>query len=137
MRMDAHRHARHYIGFVDEHAARGAHAITARMQLHRASRGSAFLRAANERGIQWHLMAVYPGGRTDERKLKEQRNSARHCWLCEVNIATNPRADAVARRHALGLPTPGPRGGVAARSLLHSLQLLGLAQLYGELKEYE
>ena len=136
MVMDDHRSARHYIGFVNDEIA---NALPDRMRQHRLGRGSRFLAAANQRGIVWHLVAVYRGTRVDERKLKDAHHSERYCPICRRDLAVNPRAGAVSRRAQLGLPEALPIGAmnVAARDLADSLRRLRLSHLHDKLREYE
>ncbi len=132
MRMDEQRAARHYIGFVDELGGGQPHPLVARMRLHRSGKGARFLAAANEKGITWHLASVQRGGRSDERRFKDQANSNRYCPRCALNIATNPRADSEARRIALGIP-----GGVRWPGLEEALSRMRLHHLSALLAEYK
>jgi hypothetical protein len=130
MRQTDTKSARHYIGFVD-----GSGRLVERMALHRSGRGSRFLNAANEYGIRWRLVAVYRGERTDERRLKNQNNSARICPLCELDPAVNPRAHYSLDKLALGIPAYSC-GMQLSRTLLESLRRVGAAHLYGDLRVY-
>ena len=132
--MDDRRSARHYIGFTDSEVN-----IAPRMDAHARGDGSRFLAVANERGIAWHLVAIYKGTRVDERLLKNHKHSERFCPRCRQDIARNPRAGTAARRIALGLPEVLPVGGmqVVGRDLRDCLRRLKLDYLYEELKVYE
>lgn len=133
MVMDARRGARHYIGYVDESRARDA--LVLRMSQHRASRGSRFLAAANEKGIRWRLAAVYKGGQDVERRLKNSANSSRICPLCDLKIAANARADGQAHRLSLGVPIY-VAGLQISRDLAESLRRVGRSDLLPALVPY-
>jgi hypothetical protein len=118
------RRARHYIGFVQDPMT-----LAERIGAHKAGTGAKFLAAANGYGIAWRLVSVRVGSRDDERKLKLVHNSIRYCPLCQIDPALNPRAVVEQRRRRLFAST--------APSLRGDLTRLGLAHLYGTLKEYE
>ncbi len=65
----AKHQARYYVGW--------ALSIEARLAEHRSGNGAAMLRAANERGIGYRIVASFPGSRDDERKIKRQKNTPR------------------------------------------------------------
>ena len=67
-------HARHYLGWTSNLAARLAH--------HRAGTGSALMRAVRADGISWELARTWTGDRHRERQLKGQGGRARLCPLC-------------------------------------------------------
>jgi predicted GIY-YIG superfamily endonuclease len=61
--------AQYYLGYCAEDR------ILERLAEHRAGRGSAMLRAANERGIHYDVIRTWPGGtRKLERKFKNRKN---------------------------------------------------------------
>lgn len=64
--------ARYYIGFCHDDRD-----LADRLAEHRAGRGAAMCRAANQRGIAYALVATLPGGRDAERRLKRQKNTPR------------------------------------------------------------
>jgi hypothetical protein len=57
-------HARHYLGWTPYTSPALRH------QQHRLGRGARLLQVANERGITYSLVRLWPGGRSLERKLK-------------------------------------------------------------------
>lgn len=63
----SYRHARHYLGFTND--------LEARLAAHRAGRGSPLVAAAVRAGIDFELAAIWPGDRTEERRLHRYRNS--------------------------------------------------------------
>lgn len=66
------RPARYYIGWAKDDMT-----FTARLKHHANGTGSAFCRAAAERGIGFTVVAMMPGSREDERRLKRQKNTPR------------------------------------------------------------
>ena len=66
------RPARFYIGWAKDDAT-----FTARLKHHMNGTGSAFCRAAAKRGIGFTVVAMMPGSREDERRLKRQKNTPR------------------------------------------------------------
>lgn len=74
----AYKHAQHYLGFVDEDDK-----VLERLAKHQAGIGSKFLRAVNAAGIRYFIAHVWPGyTRTQERKLKNRKNSRKLCPIC-------------------------------------------------------
>lgn len=71
-------HARHYIGFVDGDADQ----VQARLQEHRAGWGARILAECNRRGIQYDVVATFPGDRSRERQMKHWKKSGRKCPIC-------------------------------------------------------
>jgi predicted GIY-YIG superfamily endonuclease len=67
--------ARHYLGYCRH--------VPSRMEAHRTGRGARFMQVVRERGIAWSIARIWPGDRTYERKLKNQKNAARLCPLCK------------------------------------------------------
>lgn len=66
----------HYIGFCEGNPED-------RLKMHRSGRGAKFLAAANEYGISYNIVRVWPeGDRNFERKLKNGRNHCYHCPVC-------------------------------------------------------
>jgi hypothetical protein len=70
-------HAKHYIGYTpDEEADK-------RLATHKAGRGSRLLAALNKKGIGYKVVRTWPNeDRAFERKLKNQKHSARLCPCC-------------------------------------------------------
>lgn len=67
-------HANHYLGYTAD--------LDARIELHRSGGGAKILRAANEAGIEWHVVRTWKGGRTLERRLKKFKKSRQLCPVC-------------------------------------------------------
>lgn len=68
-------HAQHYIGKTEAYGRR--------LKAHRAGNGARILRAANEQGIKWRVVARWFGGRTLEKKLKARHDTAALCPVCQ------------------------------------------------------
>jgi predicted GIY-YIG superfamily endonuclease len=66
--------ARHYLGYTTH--------LPSRMQAHLTGRGARFMQAAHERGISFVIAAVWPGDRSYERKLKNQKRGPKLCPIC-------------------------------------------------------
>lgn len=64
--------ARFYIGWAKDDTT-----FTARLKHHANGTGAAFCRAAAERGIGFRVVAMLPGSKEDERKLKNYKNTPR------------------------------------------------------------
>lgn len=98
--------AQHYLG----HAAD----LARRIQAHRRGRrynqlghptGCARLvEVAHERGIDWHVARVWPGGYELERQMKAQHNSPRLCPLCNPRVARGERELTAAEIDELLMP---------------------------------
>ena len=69
-------HARHYLGWTPYSTPALRH------QQHLIGRGARLLQVANERGITYGIVRVWPGGRSLERKLKAQHHGPRLCPIC-------------------------------------------------------
>jgi putative endonuclease len=61
--------ARYYLGYCDN--------LERRLKEHEQGKGAAITRACVERGISFKVVAYFPGDRTLERRLKNQKNTAR------------------------------------------------------------
>jgi predicted GIY-YIG superfamily endonuclease len=71
-------HARHYIGFVET-----PDRLDTRIEYHRQGRGSKFLRAVAEAGIDFAVARTWrDGDRRLERRLKNRKEAPRLCPLC-------------------------------------------------------
>lgn len=77
--VEKHEHARHYLGYARDVAARFAR--------HLDGRGSRLLAHLNKLGLKYMLVRIWSDGDRDlERKLKGRKKSAQFCPIC------NPRA---------------------------------------------
>lgn len=69
-------HSQHYIGWTND--------LPNRMHEHETGRGSAFLRAAKEAGINFKVVRTWEGqDRNFERKLKNRKNAKFLCPTCQ------------------------------------------------------
>lgn len=59
-----------------------------RISQHRAGIGAAITRAAVQRGYQLNVVALFPGGRQEERQLKRQKNARRFVQRAQRSGAT-------------------------------------------------
>ncbi len=92
--------ARHYAGSARE--------VAARLAEHATGQGARLLAAALEQGVRWHLVREWPGGRAEERALKEAHNAPRFCPECAARAGRRPQRElppvkprqAAAQRHA-------------------------------------
>jgi hypothetical protein len=66
--------ARHYLGTTIN--------LDRRLTQHRDGTGARMLAAAAERGIGFDVVRTWPGGRAEERRLKNQHNARRMCPAC-------------------------------------------------------
>jgi hypothetical protein len=66
--------ASHYLGWALD--------VASRLAEHRAGRGAAITRAAVERGIDFDVVASWPGDRYLERRLKNLKATPRLCPVC-------------------------------------------------------
>ncbi len=71
-------HARHYVGSCTN--------IGRRLCAHRMGHGARITQVCLERGITWELVALLPGGRVMERKLKARHNGPRLCPICNPKL---------------------------------------------------
>lgn len=68
-------HAKHYMGYTDD--------LPKRMELHRSGKGARLMQVVKEKGITWRPVRVWWGGdRSLERRLKNCKNAARLCPIC-------------------------------------------------------
>jgi predicted GIY-YIG superfamily endonuclease len=73
------KHSQHYIGFVDG----GTDRLNSRLDYHRRGRGSKFLKAVVDAGIDFVVSRTWvEGDRNFERKLKNMKNARRLCPIC-------------------------------------------------------
>lgn len=69
-------HARHYIGWAAQLDRRLAH--------HAGGTGSKLMAAVARAGIGWQVARTWPGDRFFERRLKNRKNAARLCPICQA-----------------------------------------------------
>jgi predicted GIY-YIG superfamily endonuclease len=70
------KHARHYVGFADK--------VARRLEHHKHGTGARILAACNALGIVYDIARTWEGkGRGFERKLKNCKNAARYCPVCQ------------------------------------------------------
>lgn len=71
-------HARHYIGFTQ-----GSWSYRLRLAHHRAGSGARLMAAVGKAGIRWQPVLTLPGGRCEERRLKDRKDvGKRLCPVC-------------------------------------------------------
>lgn len=71
----SYKHAKHYIGFALD--------VRERFRQHRIGRGARLLAVAVAAGCSLKFFIVKRGTRLDERRLKNEAHSERHCPLCK------------------------------------------------------
>ncbi|MCX5046690.1 hypothetical protein OG921_26295 [Aldersonia sp. NBC_00410] len=71
-----YKHARHYLGFTND--------LAARMDEHGSGRGARLMAVITEAGIGWELARTWTGSRGRERQLKRQGGASRACPCCGV-----------------------------------------------------
>jgi len=89
-------HSSHYIGWASN--------LEGRLWHHHNGTGARILAAANENGIKWHVVEVWPNeDRYFERQLKNRKGASRFCPVCreEVTLKTAIRRARVAAREWL------------------------------------
>jgi len=77
-----YRHARHYLGFVESD-------LEARLERHASGQGARLLAVLKAAGIGWSCVRTWPGSRSFERQLKNQKRSTRLCPVCAGDKALN------------------------------------------------
>jgi len=76
---EAFKHARHYTGFCEQQKN-----LDQRMKYHRQGRGSKLLAAVSAAGIEFKVVRLWVGTRSDERALKNGAHSKRYCPVCNA-----------------------------------------------------
>lgn len=71
----------HYIGWAGD--------LAARVQAHARGNGARLCEVARERGIRFRVVAVWRGSRSDERRLKKQKQGPRLCPVCSGRRPTS------------------------------------------------
>jgi len=90
---EPYKHAKHYLGTAED--------LAARLAQHRAGHAARLTQVVVQAGIQLALVRTWPGGRTQERQLKRQKNGPRLCPVCH--------------------PTPGAEAQAASSQLARGL----------------
>jgi hypothetical protein len=88
--LPAYRHARHYLGFAD------CSGLPKRLGDHARGRGARLVAVALGAGCRFELVRLWPGSRTDERRLKNQRAVPR--LLCPVCPGRTPAGHQLERK---------------------------------------
>ena len=70
----AYGHARHYVGWTDN--------LAARLAAHRAGRGARLIAVITTAGIGFTVARTMPGDRSLERAVKRAGGSVRYCPIC-------------------------------------------------------
>lgn len=79
-------HAQHYLGWTQCD-------LDERITRHRGGDGARLLAVANERGIGWEVVRVWPGAkRSVEQKYKRAKHNRRLCPVCRQEQITRGRA---------------------------------------------
>ena len=113
-----YRHARHYLGWALD--------LAARLAEHARGQGARLLAVVRDAGIGWTLARTWPGTRTRERQLKNQGGASRRCPLCGVRPRAQSGPAPVPARLARAVPPPPPlprpsayeRGAALARAMV-------------------
>jgi hypothetical protein len=80
-----HAGAAHYTGSADD--------LQARMAKHGTSEGARLLQVQRERGGSWHIARTWPGGKYEERAIKEWKQAPRLCPDCTPGTERGALAD--------------------------------------------
>jgi predicted GIY-YIG superfamily endonuclease len=70
---ERHR-AQHYLGSTSD--------LPGRLEAHRAGRSARLLEVLHERGIGFACVRTWPGGRSEERRLKNRKKARALCPVC-------------------------------------------------------
>lgn len=74
----AYKHARHYLGF--------AYNVDDRFEQHTKGQGARLTQVAVQTGCKLRVAVLGRGTRHDERRLKNEGHSARHCPFCSKGL---------------------------------------------------
>ena len=72
------KHAGHYLGFVESESN-----LINRIEYHMNGRGSLFLKAVKEAGINYKVVRLKEGDRNEERRIKNTKNVSKYCPICK------------------------------------------------------
>lgn len=70
-----YHHALHYVGWALE--------LFPRLDAHARGKGARLMEVLANVGIGWQLVSFRRGTRTDERKIKNAKNTGRFCPICQ------------------------------------------------------
>lgn len=70
------KHAQHYVGFCEKLAG-----VDSRLEYHANGRGSRLMAAVSQAGIDWSIVRLWKGTRSDERALHKAQSRA-YCPVC-------------------------------------------------------
>lgn len=73
-------HARHYLGYT-------AGDPETRLREHRTDKGAKMLRECNRIGIDYEIVATWPGDRKDERRMKNWKKIKGKCPICSPSLS--------------------------------------------------
>jgi predicted GIY-YIG superfamily endonuclease len=111
-----YRHARHYIGWTTN--------LAARLAEHARGQGARLLAVVREAGITWRLARTWPGDRRRERQIKNQGGASRRCPCCGVRPRSGPAVVTVPA--AVVVPVPArPRVAAYERGAAHARLVIG------------
>ncbi len=69
-----YHHARHYLGSSAD--------VGRRLARHRRGQGGRLIQVIIEAGLTFELVRTWPGGKTEERRLKDRHEGPRLCPIC-------------------------------------------------------
>jgi predicted GIY-YIG superfamily endonuclease len=129
----AYKQAEHYTG--------SAHDLAARMAQHGTSEGARLLQVQRQAGGSWHIARTWPGGKYEERAIKDWKQAPRLCPDCAPGTGRGALADVAraaeriraqhARRYAAPEAQAGTDGdevltGYAARGRENAARFLSI-----------
>jgi predicted GIY-YIG superfamily endonuclease len=106
------KHARHYTGWTAN--------LDQRLEAHRSGRGARLMEVVKEAGGTFRLVRTWPGSRSTERAIKNQKAAPKLCPECSPQprplargraADVSPHRDAVPAPEAELVPEPRPGGG--------------------------
>ena len=74
-----YHHAGHYLG--------STNSLKKRLAEHKSGHGARLMAVVSDAGIGFELARTWDGGRTLEKKLKQQKNGKRLCPICQKTEA--------------------------------------------------
>lgn len=76
------KHAQHYVGFCEKLSG-----VDSRLEYHANGRGSRLMAAVTRAGIQWDIVRLWKGTRSDERAI-HNTSSRSYCPVCSQKPRT-------------------------------------------------